>query len=140
MGTSVTNAASTQEKLLRARGASGKLATLSSGEKNALLLAMAEAVEANVESILTANRQDIESSGLDGAMRDRLLLTAERIKEMAQGVRDVAALRDPVGETLAEWTRPNGLQIRKRARAAGSGGNHLRIAARTLPWIRLCWR
>ncbi|MFZ1928734.1 MAG: glutamate-5-semialdehyde dehydrogenase, partial [Candidatus Sulfotelmatobacter sp.] len=114
MPTSVTNAASTQEKLLRARGASAKLALFSSGQKNALLLAMAEAVEANVESILTANREDLESSGLDGAMRDRLLLTAERIKEMAQGVRDVAALRDPVGETLAEWTRPNGLQIRKK--------------------------
>ncbi|MGA7302559.1 MAG: glutamate-5-semialdehyde dehydrogenase [Candidatus Sulfotelmatobacter sp.] len=114
MPTSVTNAASTQEKLLRARGASAKLALFSSGQKNALLLAMAEAVEANVESILTANREDLESSGLDGAMRDRLLLTAERIKEMAQGVRDVAALRDPVGETLAEWTRPNGLRIRKK--------------------------
>ena len=46
-------------------------------------------------------------------MRDRLLLTTERIKEMAQGVRDVAALGDPIGETLAEWTRPNGLRIRK---------------------------
>ena len=113
MATSVTNAASTREKLLRARGAAAKLATLSSGEKNALLLAMAGAIEANVDGILTANREDVESSGLDGAMRDRLLLTTERIEEMAQGVRDVAVLRDPVGETLAEWTRPNGLQIRK---------------------------
>jgi glutamate-5-semialdehyde dehydrogenase len=86
---------------------------LSSGEKNALLLAIAGAIEANIQTILAANREDLESSGLEGAMRDRLLLTAERIKEMAQGVRDVAGLRDPVGETLAEWTRPNGLQIRK---------------------------
>src|SRR3989441_10308376 len=46
-------------------------------------------------------------------MRDRLLLTPARIKDMAFGVRDVAALPDPVGETLAEWSRPNGLQIRK---------------------------
>ena len=113
METSVTNAASTQEKLLRARAASAKLAMLSSGEKNVLLLAIASAIEANVDDILAANREDMESSGLAGAMRDRLLLTADRIKEMAQGVRDVAALRDPIGETLAEWTRPNGLQIRK---------------------------
>jgi glutamate-5-semialdehyde dehydrogenase len=113
MATSVTNAASTREKLLRARAASTKLAMLSSGEKDALLLTIADAIEANVQTILAANREDVESSGLEGAMRDRLLLTAERIKEMTEGVRDVAGLRDPVGETLAEWTRPNGLQIRK---------------------------
>ena len=113
MATSVTETASTQEKLLRARAASATLAMLSTGEKDALLLAIASALDANMESILAANRKDIESSGLDGAMSDRLLLTTERIKEMVQGVRDVAALRDPVGETLAEWTRPNGLQIRK---------------------------
>jgi glutamate-5-semialdehyde dehydrogenase len=113
MATSITSAASTQEKLLRARAAWSKLALFSSGEKDAMLLAMADAIEANMESILVANRADVESSGLDGAMSDRLLLTTERIEEMARAVRDVAALRDPVGETLAEWTRPNGLQIRK---------------------------
>ena len=113
MATGITSAASTQEKLLRARAASSKLALFSSSEKNAMLLAMADAIEANMESILVANRADVESSGLDGAMSDRLLLTTERIEEMARAVRDVAALRDPVGETLAEWTRPNGLQIRK---------------------------
>ncbi len=112
MAISITSA-STQEKLLRARGASVKLAMLSSSEKNALLIAIANAIDANTESILGANREDMEISGLAGAMRDRLLLTAERIKEMAQGTREVAALCDPVGETLAEWTRPNGLQIRK---------------------------
>jgi glutamate-5-semialdehyde dehydrogenase len=78
-----------------------------------LLLAIADAIEAHAEAILAANRKDVESSGLDGAMRDRLLLTQVRIKEMAQGVRDVVALPDPIGETLAEWTRPNGLRIRK---------------------------
>jgi glutamate-5-semialdehyde dehydrogenase len=113
MATSVTNSASTQEKLLRARTASAKLAVLSSDEKNALLVAIAEAFENNAQTILAANREDIESSGLEGAMRDRLLLTAARIEEMARGVRDVAALGDPIGETLAEWTRPNGLRIRK---------------------------
>src|SRR5207245_10328470 len=76
-------------------------------------LAIADAIEAESESILAANREDVQSSGLEGAMRDRLLLTPERIMEMAGGVRDVAALADPIGETLAEWTRPNGLRIRK---------------------------
>ncbi len=113
MAVTVTQSMSTKEKLLRARGAAAKLALLSTGEKNALLLAMADAIEADIQMILAANREDVESSGLDGAMRDRLLLTTERIKEMAQGVRDVAALGDPIGETMAEWTRPNGLRIRK---------------------------
>jgi glutamate-5-semialdehyde dehydrogenase len=113
MATSITNTAFTQEKLVRARAASGKLALLSSGEKNALLYAIADAIEANIGPILAANREDVESSGLEGAMRDRLLLTTERIQEMARGVREVAALADPIGETLAEWTRPNGLHIRK---------------------------
>jgi glutamate-5-semialdehyde dehydrogenase len=113
MATAITNSATTQERLLRAREAAGKLALLSTDEKNALLLAIADAIEGNVQTILAANREDVESSGLEGAMRDRLLLTPERIKEMAQGVREVAALGDPIGETLAEWTRPNGLRIRK---------------------------
>ena len=113
MATTVTNVASTQDKLLRARGAAAKLAPLSTDEKNALLHAIAAAIEAESASILAANREDVRSSGLEGAMRDRLLLTPARIQEMAGGVRDVAALPDPIGETLAEWTRPNGLRIRK---------------------------
>jgi len=113
MATTITNSASTQEKLVRARDAATKLALLSTNEKNALLLAIADAIETHVQAILTANQDDVESSGLEGAMRDRLLLTTTRIKDMAQGVREVAALADPIGETLAEWTRPNGLRIRK---------------------------
>jgi len=113
MATTIANSTSTQDKLLRARDAAAKLALLSADSKNALLLAIADAIEAQVETILAANREDVESSGLEGAMRDRLLLTPARIKEMAEGVREVAALSDPIGETLAEWTRPNGLRIRK---------------------------
>ncbi len=113
MATTITNSACTQEKLSRAREASSKLALLSTEEKNALLLAMADAIEAEADTILAVNRDDVETSGLEGAMRDRLLLTPSRIQEMAKGVREVAALDDPIGETLAEWTRPNGLQIRK---------------------------
>jgi glutamate-5-semialdehyde dehydrogenase len=113
MATTIANSASTQEKLLRAREAAAKLALLSTDEKNALLLAIADAIEAQSQTILAANQEDLQSSGLEGAMRDRLLLTQARIEEMAQGVREVAALSDPIGETLAEWTRPNGLRIRK---------------------------
>ena len=113
MAATPITAASTQEKLLRARAASAVLVLLSSEEKNALLLGIAGAIEANEKSILDANREDVENSGLEGAMRDRLLLTPARIKDMARGVRDVAALPDPIGETLAEWTKSNGLRIRK---------------------------
>jgi glutamate-5-semialdehyde dehydrogenase len=113
MKAAVASSASTQEKLLRAREASAKLALLSTEEKNALLMAIADALEANARTILAANREDVATSGLERAMRDRLLLTPARIKEMAQAVREVAALDDPIGETLAEWTRPNGLRIRK---------------------------
>ena len=113
MATSLTTRLSTQEKLLRARAASSQLAQLSTAQKDLILLSMAEAIEANSQSILKANKQDIEASGLTGAMRDRLLLNPERISAMASGVRDVAKLPDPAYETLAEWTRPNGLRIRK---------------------------
>src|SRR5580700_3163401 len=113
MAAAVANSASTQEKLLRARQASAKLGLLPTEKKNALLLAIADAIESQAETILAANRKDVATSGLEGAMCDRLLLTTARIQEMAQAVRDVAALADPIGETLAEWTRPNGLRIRK---------------------------
>jgi glutamate-5-semialdehyde dehydrogenase len=113
MAATFANSVTTQEKLLRARAAATQLALFSTHEKNALLLAIADSIDAHAEAILGANREDIESSGLEGAMRDRLLLTPLRIEDMAEGVRAVAALGDPIGETLAEWTRPNGLRIRK---------------------------
>jgi glutamate-5-semialdehyde dehydrogenase len=89
------------------------MAQLTTVEKNAILLAMADAITANAPGIMEANQADLEDSGLAGAMRDRLLLTPERIAAMVAGVREVASLPDPVGETIAEWTRPNGLRIRK---------------------------
>jgi len=113
MATSVASALSTRDKLLRAREAAAKLALFSTAEKNAILLRIADALEARADEILEANRADIEVSGLEGAMRDRLLLTRDRVAEMAQGVRDIASLPDPIGEALVEWTRPNGLHIRK---------------------------
>jgi glutamate-5-semialdehyde dehydrogenase len=113
MVTIVTTAHSTRDKLLRAREASPRLAQLSTAQKNAILIVMAGALEANSESIIEANRKDLESSGLVGAMRDRLLLDPDRIRLMAAGVRDVATLPDPTFETIAEWLRPNGLRIRR---------------------------
>jgi glutamate-5-semialdehyde dehydrogenase len=113
MPATAANALSTREKLIRARAAAAGLALLSSEQKSAMLHAMADAIETHAKSILAANRKDVETSGLEGPMLDRLLLTAERIAQMVRGVREVAALPDPVGETLAEWTRPNGLRIRK---------------------------
>ena len=110
---SVSPAFSTKEKLLRAREAAGKLAQLTTSEKNKILHAMADAVEAHADEILAANRADVEASGLSGSMRDRLLLNEERISGMAKGVREIAGLVDPIYEVLAEWTRPNGLHIQK---------------------------
>src|SRR5437763_933874 len=106
-------ASSTREKLERARVASASLAQLSTSQKNALLLEIADALEAHASRILRVNEEEIHRSNLAGAMRDRLLLTRERIAQMAAAVRDVAALPDPVNEILEEWTRPNGLLIRK---------------------------
>ena len=103
----------TRDKLIAAKRASAAMAQLSTAQKNALLLVMADAVEANAEKILASNRIDLETSDLEGSMRDRLLLNSDRIGAMAAGVRDVAGLPDPVYQTLEEWTRPNGLRIRK---------------------------
>jgi glutamate-5-semialdehyde dehydrogenase len=113
MATSVTTSASTRDRLLRARKASAQLAQLSTAQKNDLLLAMANTIIANAAGIIEANQADLNNSGLTGAMRERLLLNPERVTAMANGMRDVADLPDPVGETLADWTRPNGLRIRK---------------------------
>jgi glutamate-5-semialdehyde dehydrogenase len=104
---------STREKLVHAKEASARVAKLSTEQKNSILLTMADAIEKEAASILAANALDLKISGLGGPMRDRLLLIPERIRGMAQGVRDVAKLADPVRECLAEWRRPNGLLIRK---------------------------
>ena len=104
---------STREKLERARGAAAVLAQLSTEQKNDLLLKIADALETDAGRIIRANEEDIQRSNLAGAMHDRLLLTPERVSQMANAVREVAALSDPVNEVLEEWTRPNRLLIRK---------------------------
>lgn len=105
-----------QQMGARAREASYKLAGASTVIKNEALEAMARGLEKSSGTILEANREDMEAArnrGLSKALLDRLLLTTERISEMAQGLRALVALPDPVGEVVRMWTRPNGLQIGK---------------------------
>ena len=104
---------STRAKLERARAAAAQLAHFSTAQKNDLLMRIAVAIEASTSQILRANQEDLERSGLSGSLRDRLLLDPQRISAMAEAVREVALLPDPVNETLEEWARPNGLLIRK---------------------------
>jgi len=113
MASSTTSAISTHDQLVRARRACSQLAQFSSEQKNSILLAMADELERNVNDILAANRADLEACGLSGPMLDRLSLNPERVSAMAEGIREVVQLPDPVYERLAEWVRPNGLVIRK---------------------------
>ena len=100
----------------QAKAASRELAKLTTSEKNDCLLAMADALERNRDGIKKANARDMESaaqSGLSKAMLDRLRLDDKRIAAMSNGLREVAALPDPVGRTLDERVRPNGLKLQK---------------------------
>ena len=111
----------TQELLCRAKAAKAAAAALSTQQKNALLCAMADALCAHSGAILEANRADLDAARghISDVMLDRLALSEARIAAMAQGMRDVAALPDPVGEELARTVRPNGLVIRKVRVAMG---------------------
>jgi len=98
----------------KAKKASVELAKLSTEVKNKALYDMAEALEKNIEVMLEANRKDVEnakSRGVKEALIDRLVLNKSRIGKMADCLREVASLRDPVGEIVRTWTRPNGLII-----------------------------
>jgi glutamate-5-semialdehyde dehydrogenase len=100
----------------QAKTASRELAKLSTSEKNQCLLAMATALENNSAAIKKANEADMEGGsmmGLSSAMLDRLKLDDKRIASMARGLREVAALPDPIGKVLDERVRPNGLKLRK---------------------------
>ena len=100
----------------QAKAASRELARLTTDEKNRCLLVMADALVENAEAIKAANGKDMDGGaqmGLTSAMLDRLKLDDKRIASMAQGLREVAALADPVGKTLDERVRPNGLLLKK---------------------------
>ena len=141
-----------EAKCIAAKEAARKLAMLGTAVKDRALLAMADALEANKDAILAANRRDLEAAqaannppnpplsrggetacssssgvgempnppltkggqgGLSGAMLKRLTLDESKIAQMADGVRQIAALRDPIGETIEGYVRPNGMEIRK---------------------------
>lgn len=99
-----------------ARIASRQLATLNRHRKDAALHAMADSLAAAEEKVLTANQRDVEralESGTPEAMIDRLSLNASRIEGMVQGLRDLAALPDPVGDVVRGWRLPNGVSVRQ---------------------------
>lgn len=105
-----------QAKAQAAKQAAAKLAVTSTAVKNAALLAMAAALEAKQSEILAANECDMTAAaakGMKSSMLDRLKLTAERISGMAEGLRQVAGLADPVGNVIDGKTLPNGLHITK---------------------------
>jgi glutamate-5-semialdehyde dehydrogenase len=98
----------------RARDAARELALASTEAKNEALERMAARIELSAEKIIEANRQDLEAAqnkGRDAAFLDRLRLDGLRVAAMARGLREVAALADPVGQVMARWTRPNALEI-----------------------------
>jgi len=99
-----------------ALSASRALVTLGTDKKNQILLAMADQLLADSVSIIEANMLDVaaaEENGLTNAMIDRLRLDEARVESMADGIRQVASLPDPVGQIMDDWERPNGMQIRQ---------------------------
>jgi len=106
-----------EELVKGAKAAARPVATLSTAVKDQALLAMADGLLAKTDDILAANEEDLETfrkeakSEQDTAFADRLQLTAERIAEMADGIRHIVKLPDPVGETVKMWHRPNGMRV-----------------------------
>ena len=99
-----------------AKAASRRLAIATADEKNAALIAAAKALRAATQEILSANAKDIaaaKAAGRPAAFVDRLMLDEKRIAGIATGLEEIAALADPVGTVLAEWTRPNGLKFQR---------------------------
>ncbi len=102
------------QKALEAREGARALLRATTEQKNRVLIRMAEKIEESAELLKTENKKDIEyaeNKGLSRALIDRLTLTDKRIKEMATGLREIAALPDPVGEVTKMWQRPNGMTV-----------------------------
>lgn len=113
-GETMTIAEQIRSIALSARDASRVMANLSTSVKNSLLNAMADALEASARELVCQNNLDLaegRTKGLSDAMLDRLMLDEKRIKAMADALREVALLPDPVGEVGGMWRRPNGLQV-----------------------------
>jgi glutamate-5-semialdehyde dehydrogenase len=100
----------------QARAAAAGLAKAGAAAKNAALAGMAKAVRDDTDAILAANARDLvaaRESRLSNALLDRLMLDPKRIETMAKGLGEIAALPDPVGDVVAKWTRPNGMEINR---------------------------
>ncbi|HHT12632.1 MAG TPA: gamma-glutamyl-phosphate reductase, partial [Propionibacterium sp.] len=105
-----------RDQAIAARQASVELATLNRAQKDKALHAMADALKAAEPDLLEANEADVanaRSAGTDEAIVDRLTLTTARIDAMVQGLRDLAALPDPVGDVVRGWKLPNGVSVRQ---------------------------
>lgn len=105
------------ELATKAKSAKYQIALLSTEAKNRGIAAVADALEANADDIISANNIDMENGlkkGLSAGLLDRLKLNKARISGMAEGLRQVANLEDPIGKVTEKWTRPNGLEISKR--------------------------
>jgi glutamate-5-semialdehyde dehydrogenase len=103
-----------EEICIKAKAAAFEMGKLSADAKNFALCQMANALEANTEKILAANKVDVEAAkakGIKAALLDRLSLDQKKIQNMAKELREVSALPDPIGTYLGTWTRPNGLII-----------------------------
>src|SRR4051794_13827335 len=104
------------EQAVAARGAAQTLATATRSQKDAALYAMADALVKAETAVLEANALDVrraEQAGTGAALVDRLRLTVDRVAGMVEGLRDVAALPDPVGDVVRGWTNANGVQVRQ---------------------------
>ena len=102
---------------IRAKAASREAVRLGAGEKNRVLLTVADELCLETEEILKENQKDVDEAvqaGMKDSLVDRLRLTDSRVQDMAEGLRQIAGLEDPVGEILSMKTRPNGLRIGKR--------------------------
>ncbi|MFD7524034.1 glutamate-5-semialdehyde dehydrogenase [Paenibacillus chitinolyticus] len=105
-----------KQKATIAKEASSRLGNLTTGQKNTALLRMAEALVAEQDSIITANAEDLKrgaDTDLSTSLLDRLALTPERIESMAEGLRQIIELPDPIGDQLESFARPNGLRVEK---------------------------
>ena len=108
-----------QHAAASARAASHVLARMSDAERNAALRAMATSLRSQSSDIIAANAADLAACTGSAAFRDRLALNEARVDAMARGLEDIALLPDPLGRTLADWTRPNGLRIQRIATPIG---------------------
>lgn len=114
------NQLSLQEEAIQlgkqAKAAARRLAPLSSEEKNRALSLMADQIEAQEPFLIAENNKDLDAArnaGISNAVLDRIALNSNRVQAMAKGLREVAALPDPVHEIVKMWRRPNGLQVGK---------------------------